>query len=64
MLAGEWGLFMCTGLWKQAVTPLVEALHLFKKVGDDKGIASCLDVLSRCLSRVGCQDYQDIRRSV
>ncbi|XP_025115478.1 uncharacterized protein LOC112576876 isoform X2 [Pomacea canaliculata] len=58
----EGQLYHNVGLWKQAVTPLVEALHLFKKVGDDKGIASCLDVLSRCLSRVGCQDYQDIRR--
>ncbi|KAK7493862.1 hypothetical protein BaRGS_00015003 [Batillaria attramentaria] len=49
-------------LWREAVHPLVEAVRIFRQVGDKKGISSCLTVLSRCVPRLDHDDYQEIRR--
>ena len=50
-----------TGLWKEAVLPLVQSVTSFELVNDDKGTASSLVLLSRCLKKLAMQDYGEVR---
>ncbi|XP_076449884.1 uncharacterized protein LOC143286163 [Babylonia areolata] len=51
------------GLWKEAVPPLVESVHSFNVVQDNKGTSSSLALLSRCLKKLEVQDYQELQRN-
>ena len=50
-----------TGLWKEAIPPLVQSVTAFQVVNDDKGTASSLVLLSRCLKKLSVQDYGELQ---
>lgn len=52
------------GLWKEAVAPLVESIHSFNIVQDKKGTSSSLGLLSRCLKKLGAEDYQELQNRI
>lgn len=49
------------GLWKEAITPLVDSVHSFELVRDNKGISSSLGLLSRCLRKLSYDDFINLR---
>ncbi|XP_025114700.1 alpha-protein kinase 1-like [Pomacea canaliculata] len=49
------------GLWKEAITPLVDSVDSFKLVRDNKGISSSLGLLSRCLRKLSYDDFINLR---
>ncbi|XP_046577085.1 uncharacterized protein LOC124284980 isoform X2 [Haliotis rubra] len=51
------------GMMKEAVEPLLQSIQLFASLReqDDKGIASCLGLLTRCLGRLSLNDYDEVR---
>ncbi|XP_067652623.1 alpha-protein kinase 1-like [Haliotis asinina] len=52
------------GMMKEAVEPLLQSIQLFASLReqDDKGIASCLGLLTRCLGRLSLNDYDEVRQ--
>ncbi|XP_071084410.1 alpha-protein kinase 1-like [Haliotis cracherodii] len=52
------------GMMKEAVEPLLQSIQLFASLGepDDKGIASCLGLLTRCIGKLSLNDYEQVRQ--
>jgi hypothetical protein len=43
------------------VEPLISSVHSFNIVQDRKGTSSSLGLLSRCLKKLGVEDYEDLK---
>ena len=54
---------MLPGLLKEAVEPFLESIHLFASlhIKDDKGIASCLGLLTKCLGKLSLEEYAEVQ---
>ena len=54
--------FIFLGLWKEAITPLMESIKGFKKlpVEDFKGTSFSYSLISRCLRQLSRREYRDL----
>ena len=52
------------GMFKESVEPFLESIDLFSSLQekDDKGIASCLGLLTKCLGRLSLEEFNEIRQ--
>ena len=48
---------------KESVEPFLDAIQLFASLQekDEKGIASCLGLLSKCLGKLSLEDFEEIQ---
>ena len=54
-------LFTLSGLWKEAIAPLIDSIHSFTVINDSKGSSYSFGLISRCLRKLGQEDYVDLQ---
>lgn len=56
--------FLFIGLLKESVEPFLDSIQLFASLRekDEKGIASCLGLLTKCLGKLSLEDFEEIQQ--
>jgi hypothetical protein len=51
------------GLLKESVEPFIDSISLFSSLQekDEKGIASCLGLLTKCLGKLSLEEFEEVQ---
>jgi hypothetical protein len=56
--------FPSAGMLKESVEPFLDSIKLFASLQekDEKGIASCLGLLTKCLGKLSLEEFEEVQQ--